>query len=243
MAATSIYDRIYDSALHHPGLCFVAAVPILWALVRHRPRPASPGNGDATWLWRFALSFQLLIVADALWTGAWAPLPAAHPVTVAMAIFWVLVGDFRYFLLVEHFTDERRRTLRSLARAAGWTMVMPLLTAAIKRFVPTLAATPRATFLLYESLCVAVLLVQRFVVLPRRLARIARPGVASWLSFLWAIELGQYLLWAGCDVIILFGLRAGLLPRIVPNVVYYVALVPAAYFLAPWTGREIQNKQ
>ena len=240
MPATSLPDRIYDSALHHPGLCFVAAVPILVMLLRARP-PAGDRSDDASWLWRFALSFQLLIVIDALWTGAWAPLPAEHPLTVAMAVLWVIVGDFRFFWLVEHFTDERRRTLRSLVRATGWAMLVPVVTAVLKRLGPQVLAVPRVTFLLYESLCVLLLLVLRFVVLPRRL-RGERPEVARWLSRLFAIELAQYMLWVGCDVLILGGLRAGLLVRIVPNFLYYVVLLPAAYFLAPWTRRAIQNK-
>lgn len=230
MPPISIYDRIYDSALHHPGLCFVAAVPVLWALVR--ARPADPA-GDRPFLWRFALVFQLLIVLDAYFTGAWAPLPPAHPLIVALAVLFVIVGDLRFFLILARFTDPQRRTGRALLRATTWASALALGSFVVSRALPALVPTKRELFLLFESLFVVLLVVLRVAWLPRRVDRAAQPDLYRYLDRILLLELLQYALWAGCDVFIVLGLRGALLVRIVPNVLYYVVFAPAAFFLAP----------
>lgn len=231
MPTTSIYDRIYDSALHHPGLCFVAAVPVLWALLRARPDGAAAS--DRAWLWRFALVFQLLIVLDAYFTGAWAPLPPAHPLIVALAVLFVVVGDLRFFLILERLTDPLRRTGRALLRATAWASALAIASFAVSRALPALLPTKRELFLLFESLFVVLLVVLRAAWLPRRVDRAAQPELYLYLHRLLLLELAQYALWAGCDVFVVLGLRQALLVRIVPNVLYYVVFVPAAFFLAP----------
>jgi mono/diheme cytochrome c family protein len=236
-ALVGIYERIYDSAWHHPMLCWLAAPFILAALIAAHERHSSPFH------LRYALSWLVLIVLDALWTGAVPPLPPEHPVTRLIPIAFVLLGDTRYFQLVETILPAggRPRTTRAaLLRALLLALIVPVTTTALRLLQPQLVPSMRVLYLIYELLFVALLLVL-LVILPRRLRRSPRTGQQKLrlrtVRVLTAFELAQYGLWALCDALILHGVDAALLLRIVPNLLYYVAFVPFAYFVVPATLR------
>lgn len=224
------YEAIYASAWHHPGLCWLAAPLILAALCLRR-------TGGRRLL-RLALYAELLIVFDAFCTGAWSPLPATAPLSVALAVLWVMVGDLRYFFLVEYYAPppgpgRPPRLAGALLRAGMWSFFLPTLSYATQQLLPHLLPSKRALFCIFELLFVALMLYFRAVLLPRRLA--AQPGssTARWLRRVTDFELWQYGLWAFSDLLILSGVQAALLLRLLPNALYYVAFVPFAYFTAP----------
>lgn len=232
-----IYERIYDSAWHHPMLCWLAAPFILAALVAAHERHSSPFH------LRYALTWLVLIALDALWTGAVPPLPPEHPVTRLIPIVFVLLGDLRYFQLIETILPAggRPRTTRAaLLRAFLLALIVPLTTTALRLLQPSLVPSLRVLYLIYELLFVALLLALLFV-LPRRLRRGPRTSQQRLrlrtVRVLTAYELLQYGLWALCDALILEGVDAALLVRILPNLLYYVAFVPFAYFAVPATLR------
>ena len=232
----SMFDRVYDSAWHHPVMCWVGAVFVVAWLLQQRAGQARKLHGH--FVWWFALLWQAEIVLDALWKGAWPPLPSDSRVAEVLGVVFVALGDMRYFQLVEHFAPSSGppgRGGRALLLATAWSWLIPALSGLLRVGLPGLFVELRVVFLVYEVLF--LLLMGGFArwLLPLRL-----PGVSAeqvqlrrWLQRVTALVAVQYGLWALADVIILCGARSGLLLRLVPNFIYYVAFVPLAYFWAP----------
>lgn len=232
----SVFDRVYESAWHHPVMCWVGAVVVVAWLLQQRPGRTRKLHGG--FLWWFALLWQAEIVLDALWTGAWPPLPSDSSVTGVLAVVFVALGDMRYFQLVEQFaprSGQPGRSGRALLLATAWSWLIPALSGLVRVALPGLFVEKRVVFLVYEVLF--LLLMGGFArwLLPRRLPGVSAQQVQlrQWLQRLTALVAMQYGLWVLADVIILSGARAGLLLRLVPNFLYYVAFVPLAYFWAP----------
>lgn len=216
---------IYDSAWQHPGIAFVAAAlfAVAWA------RRSGGVAGLATLL-------LVEIVADAFFTGAYSPL-GGSPLATPVAILFVILGDLRFFLLVQLALRDGVRfeglgSPKAWAAALAWALVIPVLSTVPQKLAPSAFVRPNAIFLLYEGMFVVLALVLRLVVLPARLASLSAP-VRRWVLGLVAFELVQYALWATADVLILAGVEAGYLLRIVPNALYYGAFVPFAVATAP----------
>lgn len=232
----SVFDLIHDSPLHHPLLCWAATPLVLAALWRARPR--SDAGSEARALWQLALFGQLLIALDALATGSFSPLAADSAASSVVALGFVLLGDLRYFVLLARFARVPAPPLPQVViRALALTLLSTVLVLLANMFFPLVFQEPRRKFLAYEVLFLLVLALVRGVVLPRWLA-LPAPGSdaaqrRSWLHRLTAFEASQYALWALADVVILSGARSGLLLRLIPNVLYYVAFVPFAFFTAP----------
>lgn len=227
----SIFDLIYDSPWHHPGLCLAATPLVLGLLWRARPRAgAAPEAGNLWWL---ALLAQLLIVLDALATGSWTPVPADTAASTAAGVVFVILGDLRYFVLLQRYSRPGGPggAVRSLVRALALSLLIPVLFELVTLVLPTVFAEPRRKFLGYEVMFLGLLLGLRFGLLPRRL--LGGGELRRWLLQLTMFETVQYGLWVLADVIILAGGRAGLLLRLLPNVLYYVVFIPFAYLTAP----------
>jgi hypothetical protein len=236
-----MFDVIYDSPWHHPVLCWAATPLVLGLLWRARPRPGAAR--EAQLLWRLALFGQLLIALDALFTGSWSPLAAGTAASTGAGILFVILGDLRYFVLLERYSPGAPpsgpgglgRSARGFLRALGLSLLVPILFAGVSQVLPAVFAEPRRKFLGYELLFLGLLLVVRLALLPRRLTQ-GGPDAAAvrrWLLRLTAFEAVQYVLWALADVVILAGERAGLLLRLLPNILYYLAFVPLSYLTAP----------
>lgn len=220
-------------------LCWAATPLVLALLWRARPRPGAAA--EAQTLWRLALLGQLLIAVDALFTGSWSPLPTGTAASTAVAILFVILGDLRYFVLLERYSPGvppsgpggLGRSARGYLRALGLSLLVPVVFSAVSQALPAVFSEPRRKFLGYELLFLGLLLIVRLGLLPRRLAAGGADTVRRWLLGLTAFEAAQYLLWVLADVIILAGERAGLLLRLLPNILYYLAFVPLAYLTAP----------
>jgi len=236
---SSVFDAIYDSPWHHPMLCWAAVPLLLWALGRVRKRPgATPA---ATTLWRLALLGTLLLFADALCTGAWSPLLPDSRLSGVVGLLFVVLGDLRYFVLLERFAPPSGPGLvpppRFWSRALALSLLSPWLSGVLGAAAPALVREPRWRFLSYELTFLLLLAWVRWVRLPRRL-RAFPPGpemvaLRHWLLRLTRFEAAQYGLWVLADILILSGVRAGLLLRLIPNGLYYVVFIPFAYFTAP----------
>jgi hypothetical protein len=199
----------------------------------------------AVWLRRkpflvaFFVLFTVEILADALRSGSWSPLHLlASPWEDAIGIGFVLLGDFRFFLLIERFA--RRPTggpldataPRAWAGAAALTLVVPVVAAVANRALSGRFSDVRWTYLIYEALFVVFALVLRLAVLPRRLAALP-DAVRAWLLGIAGFEIVQYSLWVLADAIILGGADAGFALRVVPNAMYYAIFLPYVAFRAP----------
>jgi hypothetical protein len=88
---------IYDSHWHNPILFLVAGVAFLaFAVARGLP-----------FLRAYALLFTIEIMTDALLTGGWSPLGQGASAASALAVIFVVLGDWRYFLLLERYARRR----------------------------------------------------------------------------------------------------------------------------------------
>ena len=98
-----MFEEIYASAWHHPGIAWIAGVPLLALAViamRQGRRAVDPDPRRAAGLWAFVI-LELAILLDAWFTGALSPVGATGVAAETAAVFFVIVGDLRFFYLVE----------------------------------------------------------------------------------------------------------------------------------------------
>ncbi|MEA2747346.1 MAG: hypothetical protein QOI41_1489 [Myxococcales bacterium] len=208
--------------------------------------------GYAMWLRRqsflvaYVGLFTLLAVGDALRSGPWSPLHLlASPWEDAIGIGFVLLGDFRYFLVVERFAVRPKSgalddtSPKAWATAIGLTFIVPVLSLVLtKAFSTTFAG--RWGYLIYELMFIALAVGLRSLVLPKRLAA-APEAVRRWLLGITHFEIALYALWALADLIIIFTKAdAGFALRIVPNVMYYGLFVLMVAFRAPAEVKDVK---
>lgn len=221
---------IYDSAWQHPGIAFAAGLAVLAFLLRERLSGRAKARPFA---FAFAAIFLVEIVLDALFTGAFSPVMGTA-FEMPIAIAFVILGDYRYFVALERARGPRDAKLFNggWLVALGWAFIIPVLSTIPQKIWPDWFTISNRIFLVYEAMFFVLALILRVAVLPKRLAG-ADPAHKRWAERLTDFELVQYALWAIADVVILSGVDAGYLLRIVPNAIYYAAFVPFAYLTAP----------
>jgi hypothetical protein len=238
-----VFKQLYFSGWHHPGFAFIGALPFI-VLFASKQR----------FLLGFLALFMFEILADALFTGTLNPargLGWDQPIAIA----FVILGDFRFFLLVEwvlaHGRDKNAVGLGSpkvWGAALAFAFVVPVLSTIPQKLSPgTFSGDDplvlNRIFLLYEALFFALALVLQTFVLPKRSKALADAGeseLVSWLEKLVLFELVQYGLWCIADIAILATRADGAyLLRMVPNTLYYVLFVPFAWWSAP---RKIRSR-
>ena len=222
-------QSLYDSPLHNPILFLITGTVFLLVLARRMP-----------FLQGYLVVFGVEILADALLTGGFSPFRGPSPLRQGVEIAFVLLGDFRFFLIVERALREKLDT-RVWVGSALLTLVVPVLSQLASRAIPALGASSRVIFLSYELGMVALVAGLAFVVLRRRIAT-APPASRRFLVRLFTFELVQYVGWALADAIILAGAEVGYLVRLVPNILYYAAFLPFVYLVAP-TGERAHGER
>ncbi|HSQ67420.1 MAG TPA: hypothetical protein VLM85_29620 [Polyangiaceae bacterium] len=225
-----MFQHLYDNPLLVTALpCVVALIVLIAAQWR---RGFARGFGTV---------FAIGIAADAWLNGPWTPVRAGTALATAVGVFFVIFGDFRYFVLLEHALVEPHAGAQrgigrtedgklALVRAAGWAFLVPVTSQLVRWASPRVAHDERSTFLLYELLFFGVAVGIWFFRLPRGTpaARLARRATL--------FEILQYAIWAGADVgLIKTGHDAFYALRIVANLLYYVAFVPT---MLRWIPRE-----
>lgn len=163
--------------------------------------------------------FALLIAGDAYANGALTPVPPNTPWATFFGVTFVILGDFRYYLLVEEAHTPKRRPIVVFVISVVLAFVVPLA-AQFFRATTSISSDTRTTYLTYEGLFLGFLLLYGFA-LKRRSTAFERR--------LFTFELLQYLAWASLDVLLLLT-KADVLHlfRVVPDVLYYVVFVPFA---------------
>ena len=175
----------------------------------------------------------MLTILDPLVTG---PLLAAVELPTGVSdklmILFVILGDLRFFAVIEHFSGapEQVGRLRGWLQAIGWSLLVPVLQLGLITFFSAQFAEARYTYLAYELLFVALALIFRFVILPRRTMS---EEVRLWLNAVCQYALVYYGLWATADVVILSGFDAGFGLRVIPNQLYYSFFLPFVFWKAP----------
>jgi hypothetical protein len=213
-----VFESIYGSPYHHPYFFWAAGLPFLaWLLAW--ARRAGPESSNLGWL---LPAFQVAILVDAWLTAPTSPLTGALAQNVAIA--FVVIGDARYFLLLEHH-GKGKPLGKAAAFALAWSLLIPIGSLVAKLF----STQKRVIFLTYESMFAVLALGLALFVVPRLPEG---PG-RRYLRFLTWFEVAQYVTWASADVLILSGFDVGYLLRLVPNSMYYVAFVPFSWRVRP----------
>lgn len=225
------FATLYDSAWQHPGLAWLGTLPILaWALAHRAPDPARPAEAPTSPITRPRLRLlwvlQALITLDALCTGGLSPLPSPSAWATASAVFFVIVGDARFFFLLQDPSLSATGWPTRLLRALLLSAALSLAAYVGQQAFPTQLPSSRHLFLTYElMLLTTTLLLAAFVA-----RRAPDPAIRCRRRLIGFVAL-QYGLWALADLVILSARPwsdLGFALRLVPNALYYVAFVPFA---------------
>lgn len=184
-----MFKGLYDSVWQAPLAFWLGQAAFLAFLIKRRGSP-------------FFVVFTVLLALDAWMNGALSPLRSPQVKTV-VAVLFVLLGDFRFFYLLE----------KMRARAIGLTFVVPLLVVPFVVF----GVPERYLWLTYE--------LGFFVLAGVSSAVWKKPAQQALIRF----ELVQYGLWLFADLVVLGGADVGWAIRIVPNLLYYTLFLPFAW--------------
>jgi len=212
-----VWSEFYRSPAQQPYLLWApTAIFLSWFLTR-RPRVASP------FLHAWLLFFSVTSLLDAWLTADQVLGLGALPKWAAsfVPMLFVILGDYRWYLLIERFSGARRPFLSALALS----LIVPILSKSF--YSLSGSAEIRVLFLAYEVMfLVLATIYQRYVLSSRKHPPELR-SVVVWAQL-------YYGLWATADIGILFGAPYGATEgswalRVVANVLYYGGLVPFAY--------------
>ena len=215
-------DRTWDAFYHGDlqGLWSLIVVPALFLLARpwRRPRRAGADPRAAGFVCAWATVFTLATIADP---------PAIVRLGLPVLPF-VLLGDFRVFLLVLGVAEPDRPLSGAIARAAAWTMVVPVIAWTSYHLAIAVAGPlpEQVLWLAYEIAFVALALWWRARLVPAR-----RPIALRYLRAVLAYVALYYALWGVADVLILAGVDLGWALRVIPNQLYYSLWMPVAWGL------------
>ncbi len=215
---------IYDSAWHHPFVAYVVGIALLVALVRHLP-----------FLYGYLVLFTVAILADATATGGWSPVPLGTTAYTVFSVLFIVLGDLRYFVLVERVTHPNATLARVMVWSIGVSLIMPVGSGVLTRVVPAMQ-NDRVLYLVYEAVmgCIVVGLDRFRYSVPE-----VPTEIRAWVHRVSLLFATLYFGWALSDAVILLGVDAGHLLRIVPNVLYYGAFLPFVFATAPTSMRAI----
>jgi len=221
-AEPGFFEAFYAGPLQHPWLLWLAvALGLVLALAQTR-LPAS--------VRRYCVLLAALAATDAWLTAdhVFGVGALSGPAASLLPLTFVLLGDFRYLLLVTSGRADGRIEVdrRGLAIAAALTLVVPLVTQGVMTLVPESAGSARVMFAVYEVGFLAV----AFVLLRVHPNVRANPWVRSVTQFVML----YYALWAAADMVILStGSDLGYMLRVIPNLLYYGGLIAAIALFAP----------
>ncbi|HWP65744.1 MAG TPA: hypothetical protein VNO26_07520 [Candidatus Limnocylindria bacterium] len=211
----------------------VPALFLVWIASRGR---AAGGVAPpaARFVRAYAIVFALETMLDPFAGGPllrWLGLAGGRAQTAVM-VFFVLLGDFRVFLLASVLAGGAScPSARHVAAALGWTLVVPLVAVGGEALVRAAVDAPpeQSIWIVYELAFFALALVWRTAIVPARVAA-ERAAVRAYLRALWGYVAAYYALWAAADLLIVAGLDAGWALRMVPNQLYYAWYVPFVYW-------------
>jgi len=235
------WNAFYHTDLQGVWALWVVPLAFLVYLAVVRPDPARALDPmRTTFLWRYALFFTLETMIDPLAGG---PIVRAlgladSAVATVVMVAFVLLGDFRVFLLVFALAAparplDRAGVLAAAGEAARWTLVVPVVALALDRVALPALVGPlpsQSIWLVYELCFLVLALLLRERLLPARLG-LVHAGLLAYLRAILGYVALYYALWAGADILILAGHDLGWLVRIIPNQLYYALYVPTAYLL------------
>ena len=183
-------------------------------------------GGVEPWAARFVRGWAIVFALTALFD------PIATGILGWPLVPFVLLGDFRVFVLVLVVMQPGRRRAGLVAEALGWTMVVPVVAYGLYRGLGAAHGQPpeMVLWVLYESAFTLLAAGIAVGLVPARVGAVRRP-VRRYVHAVLGIVVLYYALWAAADGLILAGHDRGWAVRIVANELYYGAFVPLAYLL------------
>jgi hypothetical protein len=221
-ADADFFAAFYASPIQHPWLLWLAvAIGLVQVLAR---------TGLDAGVRRYCIALAGLSLADAWLTSShvYGIGALSGGAASAVPLCFVLLGDFRYLLLVTSGTRDGGLAAngRRLFAAAGLTLIVPIATQLVLASLPESQAGPRVMFTIYEV---------AFFALSALLMRL-HPNVRAnpWIRSVSRFVMLYYGLWATADMILLWtGSDLGYLLRVLPNLLYYGGLIAAIALFAP----------
>jgi hypothetical protein len=224
-----MWRNLYQSPWQHPGLAFLFGGISILLVVALRPFHSRAARGALPITLLFAL-FQFEILLDAALTGALTPLSGNGALATLLPVLFVVLGDLRYFYLVERQRqDVERSRPHTLIIATAFAVTVTLLMGAGQLLFPGYFVGNRL-FLTYE-------LTFLFLATGHYFLRADSLSESLYVRRLFTFEVVQYWLWVTADILILCGIDFGWGLRIVPNLFYYVGFAPFAILAAPEEAR------
>lgn len=221
-----MFEAIHNSTLLSPGLLLFCTLGFLaWLMSRQPPLVA------------FLALFGVSLCGDLLLTGVWSPLKSAAALQYASILF-VVLGDWRYFVLLDATLFPRWSHRLRLATSLGCALLIPIATQVARALSTSIAVNLRVTFLVYELLFLLLAVGIRAALFRTPKAPVD-PTMHRWATSLTNFEIAQYGLWATADVVILAGQDWGFGLRILPNVMYYALFLPFVWWTAPPAARAL----
>lgn len=217
---------IYDSPWHHPFVAYVVGVALLFSLAHRLP-----------FLYAYLVLFTVTILADATATGGWSPVPIGTLAYTVFSVLFIVLGDLRYFVLVERATHPNDKLSRVMTWSVGVSLIMPIASGVLTRVVPAMQ-NDRVLYMVYEAVMGCIVLgLDRFRYAPSS----ASAEIRQWVHRVSVLFATLYFGWAMSDLVILIGVDAGHLLRVVPNVLYYGAFLPFVFVTAPESMRTVHG--
>ena len=206
------FKALYDNPV--TATLLPCAYALATALVALRTKQA--GSTSPSFVRVYGLVFALTTAADAYLNGGWSPLKEGSDLQTAASVTFVIVGDFRYFVVLEEASDHALKLVRAVVLA----FVVPVSMQVIRASVPNVKNDLALTFLVYEVLFFAFALgLLLFTVKRSRDVTLARRATV--------FELVQYAVWIAADVGLLTTHEPAFWAlRELANLLYYVACVP-----------------
>jgi hypothetical protein len=216
------------------SLLVLPALFLAYLGIAGRRRSAQSRLPDAGFVLGYAVVFSIETLLDPLATGLLVEgLELGNTATERLMLLFVLLGDFRVFLLVFHLAGRERSLGRALLWALAFTPIVPILAWTFNEILVALQPelAQQRLYLIYELSFLALALLLRNLYLPHKDPE--RSGAHTrFLQGALSYVAVYYGLWAAADVLILIGgIDAGWLLRALPNQLYYAFWVPFVFFL------------
>lgn len=232
------FDAFYHSDLQAVYLLLVLPALFLaywWAVVQPVRRSETAAR---RFVRLYTLVFCIETMIDPLMTGPIVDVLGGGG--TVLGLLFVLLGDFRVFVLVFGVCAPGRSLAGVLREAALWSPIVAVSAYGVHALIGWIAggAPGQLLWMIHEVLFVALAGFVRNTVIPSR-TDAGDPNRAR-LRRIMSFVMLYYGLWAGSDALILWGgFDAGWGLRVVPNQLYYAVWIPFVYatFFSEREGR------
>lgn len=238
------WKAFYQSDLQSVwAVVLVPAVFLVW--LARAPKLAGPGSAaESAFVRRYAFLFGALTIVDPVCTGPltrWLGLEGGA--ATALMLPFVLLGDFRVYLLLFALRDGPVPIGPAARRAGMWTLAVPAFAWPVQQglALPWPEIPGQTLWLVYELAFAAVALGWQHHLVSDR-AFEGRPVIRAFLRRAMRYVAFYYGLWALADALILgAGMDAGWALRALPNQLYYALFVPFVY-LSFFSARSVGTR-